>query len=86
MRTSAGSFPSNKVGIARLIAQLQVTTHTMENLTGIFPCFGAFSNDGEIDVLIEVLDRIGASYSDDLTAENTHLICSLPRVHLCGNS
>jgi hypothetical protein len=52
----------------------------MENLTGIFPCFGAFSNDGEIDILIELLDRLGASYSDDLTAENTHLICSLPRV------
>jgi NAD-dependent DNA ligase len=70
LRTSAGSFPSNK---------LQVETHTMENLTGLYPCFGAFSNDSDIDTLIELVQRIGASYSDDLTSENTHLVCTLPK-------
>jgi hypothetical protein len=70
LRTSAGSFPSNK---------LQVETHSMENLTGLYPCFGAFSNDADIDMMIELVQRIGASYSEDLTAENTHLVCTLPK-------
>jgi chitin biosynthesis protein CHS5 len=70
LRTTAGSFSSNK---------LQVDTHTMENLTGLYPCFGAFSNDSDIDTLIELVQRIGASYSDDLTGENTHLVCTLPK-------
>lgn len=53
----------------------------MENLTGLYPAFGAFSNDTEIDVLCELLERVGASFSDDLTADNTHLVCTLPKVN-----
>jgi hypothetical protein len=54
----------------------------MENLAGIYPAFGAFSNDSDIDVLCELLERIGASFSDDLTADNTHLVCTLPKVYI----
>ncbi|KAI8921787.1 BRCT domain-containing protein [Entophlyctis helioformis] len=70
LRTSAGSFTSNK---------LQVKTHAMDNLTGLNPSFGTFSNDSEVEVLTELLARIGASYTDDLTTDNTHLVCSVPR-------
>lgn len=70
LRTTAGSFTSNKI-----IEE----THTMENLSGLYPCFGAFSNDADIDNLIEILSRVGGSYSDDLTADNTHLICTIPK-------
>jgi NAD-dependent DNA ligase len=70
LRTSAGSFPSNK---------LVVETHSMENLTGLYPCFGTFSNESDIDVLTELLQRVGASYSDELSSENSHLVCSLPK-------
>lgn len=56
LATSAGQFPSNKI---------QVTTHAMENLSGIYPCFGAFSNDAEIDLLIELLSRVGGIFGFD---------------------
>lgn len=52
----------------------------MENLSGLFPCFGAFSNDADIDTLVDLLSKIGAKFSDDLTSDNTHLICTLPKV------
>ncbi|KAI8896178.1 hypothetical protein BC833DRAFT_114383 [Globomyces pollinis-pini] len=70
LRTSAGSYESNR---------LQIETHSMENLTGLYPCFGTFSNDSDIDVLIDLVQRIGANYSNDLTNENTHLVCTLPK-------
>ncbi|KAJ3078081.1 Chitin synthase, class 5 [Quaeritorhiza haematococci] len=85
VRTSAGSFVSNKV---------QVKTHTLDNLTGINVCFGNFGivstaatgvtsnnahGDEEMEVLIDLLKRIGASYTNDLSTDNTHLICTVPR-------
>ncbi|KAL2913511.1 hypothetical protein HK105_206971 [Polyrhizophydium stewartii] len=70
LRTSAGNFTSNK---------LRVKTHSMDNLTGLNPSFGTFSNDAEIETLIELLARIGASYTDDLSTDNTHLVCTLPK-------
>ncbi|KAJ3057318.1 Chitin synthase, class 5 [Rhizophlyctis rosea] len=70
VRTSAGSFESNHV---------TARTHTMENLTGISVSFGVFANEGEVEPLVDLLARIGASYTDDLTTDNTHLICTVPR-------
>ncbi|OAJ37008.1 hypothetical protein BDEG_21088 [Batrachochytrium dendrobatidis JEL423] len=70
LRTSAGSFTSNK---------LQVKTHSMDNLTGLNPSFGSLSKDSDVDTLIELLDRIGAKYTDDLTSDNTHLVCTVPK-------
>jgi NAD-dependent DNA ligase len=70
LKTTAGSFYSNKV---------ELETHTMENLSGLYPCFGAFSNEADIDNLIEMLDKMGAMHSDGLSADNTHLICNLAK-------
>ena len=64
LRTSAGSFPSNKVNQPNLILmnfKVQVTTHSMENLTGLYPAFGAFSNEAEVDNLLELLTRFISS-------------------------
>ncbi|TPX36948.1 hypothetical protein SmJEL517_g01101 [Synchytrium microbalum] len=70
LRTSAGALTSNRV---------QVRTHTLENLRGINVCFAAIQSDGEMDSLIALLKRIGASYTEELTTDNTHLVCSQPR-------
>jgi hypothetical protein len=72
LRTSAGTFESNA---------LQVRTHTMENLTGINVSFGQFEfgKEDQIDGLVELVGRIGATCTDDLTTENTHL-GMLPRL------
>lgn len=69
-RTSAGILTSNSI---------QVETHTMENLTGITVSFGTFANREEVEDLVLLLDRIGARYTDDLTINNTHLVCTVPR-------
>ncbi|KAH6568549.1 hypothetical protein BASA50_001182 [Batrachochytrium salamandrivorans] len=70
LRTSAGSFTSNK---------LHIKTHAMDNLTGLNPSFGTLSKDSDLDALTELLARIGARYTDDLTTDNTHLICTVPK-------
>ena len=70
VRTSAGSFSSNKE---------LVRTHTIDNLTGLNPTFGLFNNPSDVSELVEIITRIGASYSEDLSTDNTHLICTLPR-------
>lgn len=69
VRTSAGALSSNRV---------HVQTHAMENLTGINVSFGNFSNMTEIESLIDLLNRMGAHYTDELTTDNTHLICTVP--------
>ncbi|KAJ3283212.1 Chitin synthase, class 5 [Borealophlyctis nickersoniae] len=70
VRTTAGAFESNHI---------TVRTHAMDNLTGICVSFGAFQNEGEVEMLVDCLARIGASYTDDLTTDNTHLVCTVPR-------
>ncbi|KAI9014676.1 Chitin synthase, class 5 [Gaertneriomyces sp. JEL0708] len=70
LRTSAGALQSNKI---------TVKTHSMENLTGINVSFGTFTNTTEVEELVELLSRIGAGYTEDLTTESTHLVCTVPR-------
>ncbi|KAI8905020.1 BRCT domain-containing protein [Gorgonomyces haynaldii] len=70
LRTSAGQYKSNA---------LSVKTHAMDNLTGLLPCFGQFQNDSDLDVLIDLVERIGAKYTDELSQENTHLVCSVAK-------
>jgi hypothetical protein len=70
VRTSAGSFPSNKECIR---------THNIDNLTGLNPTFGLFNNPADAAELTEIISRIGASYTEDLSTDNTHLVCTLPR-------
>ncbi|KAJ3129419.1 Chitin synthase, class 5 [Nowakowskiella sp. JEL0407] len=70
VRTSAGALTSPTI---------VVKTHAMENLTGINVCFGDFSHDQDIDALVSLLNRVGAKYSDELTLDNTHLVCTIPK-------
>ncbi|KAI9098086.1 BRCT domain-containing protein [Phlyctochytrium arcticum] len=69
-RTSAGSLESNRI---------MVKTHTMDNLTGINVTFGTLDNPDDIDSLLELVTEMGAKHTDDLTVENTHLVCTVPR-------
>ena len=78
IKTTAGSLTSDKVNIK---------THTLENLTGINVCFGILNdNNGEQDgdnpsyskqELIEMLERIGARYSEHAGPDTTHLLCNV---------
>ncbi|CAG8490520.1 651_t:CDS:2 [Funneliformis mosseae] len=78
IKTTAGTLTSNKI---------QIKTHTLENLTGINVCFGILSNDDEEQdgenpsytkqELIEILERIGASYSEQIGPNTTHLLCNI---------
>ncbi|KAI8815427.1 BRCT domain-containing protein [Cladochytrium replicatum] len=70
VRTSAGNFTSNRI---------TAKTHALDNLTGINVCFGQFTHDQDVDALTEIVGQIKASYTDELTLENTHLVCTVPR-------
>jgi hypothetical protein len=70
LRTSAGSFTSNK---------LFVRTHSIDNLTGLNPTFGQFSNPTEVGELIDILNNMGATFTEDLSSDNTHFICTIPK-------
>ncbi|KAJ1567031.1 Chitin synthase, class 5 [Nowakowskiella sp. JEL0078] len=70
VRTSAGVLTSPKIS---------ARTHKLDNLTGINVCFGDFSHDQDIDSLVDLLRRIGAQCSDELTTENTHLVCTIAK-------
>jgi NAD-dependent DNA ligase len=70
LRTSAGRHSSNNIAFKTL---------ALEDLTGLHPCFGSFADESDIEALAELVTRIGATYSDDLTFENTHLVCTLPK-------
>ena len=70
VRTSGGVLISNRI---------DCRTHAMDNLTGIRCSFGDFADPSEIPALKEIVERIGASWSEELTPETTHLICTLPR-------
>ncbi|KAJ3017923.1 UNVERIFIED_CONTAM: Chitin synthase, class 5 [Siphonaria sp. JEL0065] len=66
LRTTAGTFESN---------ELTFKTHTLENLTGINVSFGHLTNPTEAQNLIQLVKRIGAKYTEELSTDNTHLIC-----------
>ncbi|KAI9034479.1 hypothetical protein DFJ74DRAFT_600630 [Hyaloraphidium curvatum] len=71
VKTSGGNLVSNHV---------VCKTHSMDNLTGIQVAFGEFQDAGtDLPPLKEALERIGASWTEDLSPENTHLVCTLPR-------
>ncbi|KAJ3135782.1 Chitin synthase, class 5 [Physocladia obscura] len=66
IRTSAGTYESNKINFK---------THTLDNLTGINVSFGHLTNPTEAANLIQLIKRIGAKYTEELSTDNTHLIC-----------
>ncbi len=76
IKTTAGTLTSNKINIK---------THTLENLNGINVCFGTLNIKDEQDdenpsytkqELIEILERIGARYSEHVGPDTTHLLCN----------
>lgn len=69
IKTSAGCYNSDKV---------VVRTHTLDNLTGVRVCFGNYEKTEEIESLREIISRIGASYSEEVDIDTTHLICRVP--------
>jgi hypothetical protein len=70
LKTSAGSFASNKI-VAKTLA--------MDDLKSLHISFGAFSDEGDIDSSLAILEKYGASFSEEITAENSHLICTIPK-------
>ncbi|TPX56260.1 hypothetical protein PhCBS80983_g04660 [Powellomyces hirtus] len=70
VRTSAGVLQSNKI---------RIKTHAMENLTGINVSFGSFATTQEVDPLMDLVARIGANFTDELTTDNTHLVCTVAK-------
>jgi NAD-dependent DNA ligase len=70
IKTSAGAYTSNKV---------QVRTHKMDNLTGIHVAFGGFEvSEPAVTDLKELIDKISAKWSDEVTSDTTHLLAQVP--------
>ncbi|KAI8372893.1 uncharacterized protein BYT42DRAFT_50060 [Radiomyces spectabilis] len=70
IKTTAGKFESNRV-VAR--------THQMENLTGIRVAFGIFeASEPAISELKELVDRMGATWTEEVDCDTTHLLAQLP--------
>ncbi|KAI8371893.1 hypothetical protein BD560DRAFT_328921 [Blakeslea trispora] len=70
IKTTAGEYKSNII---------EARTHKMENLTGIRVAFGLFEEpEPALTELKDLLNRIGASYTDEVNAETTHLLAQLP--------
>ncbi|KAJ2783657.1 hypothetical protein H4R18_001567 [Coemansia javaensis] len=65
MRTSAGTLFSNTVA---------VTTHSLDNLTGVRVCFGDCDSQDEVANLKDALKRIGASWTDSVSLSITHFV------------
>ncbi|RUS30751.1 hypothetical protein BC938DRAFT_479007 [Jimgerdemannia flammicorona] len=70
VKTTAGSMTSNRV---------HVRTHKMDNLTGIHVAFGAFEEpEPLISDLKDLVSKIDAKWSAEVTSDTTHLLAQLP--------
>ncbi|KAI7905137.1 uncharacterized protein BX663DRAFT_529980 [Cokeromyces recurvatus] len=70
IKTTSGEYKSNIVN---------ARTHKMDNLTGIRVAFGTFEEpEPAITGLKELLSKMGASWSDEVNVETTHLLAQLP--------
>jgi chitin biosynthesis protein CHS5 len=69
LRTSAGTFPSNK---------LAVRTHALTNLSGITITPGLLPSSIKTSVLATA-ERIGARIADTVRIDTTHFVCTEPR-------
>ena len=70
VRTTGGNLISNRV---------VCKTHSMQDLTGIRVSFGEFAEPYDVPPLKDQIQSIRASWTEELTPENTHLICTLAR-------
>ncbi|KAI7862855.1 hypothetical protein BDF14DRAFT_1850055 [Spinellus fusiger] len=70
IKTTAGSYKSNIV---------TARTHKMENLTGIRVAFGTFEeSEPAITELKALVEKVGATWTDSVNSETTHLLAQLP--------
>lgn len=70
IKTTAGEYRSNRI---------TARTHKMDNLTGIRVAFGMFEEpEPAITELKDLLARMGASWSEEVSVETTHLLAQLP--------
>ncbi|KAI8983084.1 hypothetical protein BDB01DRAFT_723304 [Pilobolus umbonatus] len=70
IKTTAGEYRSNEI---------RARTHKMENLTGIRVAFGMFEeSEPAISELKDLIRIMGASWTDEVTVETTHLLAQLP--------
>ncbi|CAO3616353.1 unnamed protein product [Cunninghamella blakesleeana] len=70
IKTTAGKYESNRV---------TARTHRMENLTGIRVAFGNFeSAKATLADLKSLLETMGATWTDEVNHETTHLIAQVP--------
>ncbi|CEG72508.1 hypothetical protein RMATCC62417_08057 [Rhizopus microsporus] len=70
IKTTAGEYRSNTV---------TARTHKMDNLTGIRVAFGMFEQpEPGMTELKDLLAKMGASWTDEVTVETTHLLAQLP--------
>lgn len=87
LQTTAGKFQSNII---------RTKTHDMNDTSGISVCFGyidggSIGEDGEgreseIETSAkEILDRMGAKYSDKIQIDTTHFVCTSSRSRAEGN-
>lgn len=81
MRTTAGTFTSNVI---------KTKTHEMNDTSGISVCFGFMDGshideegqyvDGELEAgAKELLQQLGAKWSDKIQIDTTHYVCTHPR-------
>lgn len=71
MKTTAGQYESNRV---------TVRTHKMEDLSGIVVVFGEFNEpEPVVSDMKQLLDKVGATWQEDITSDTTHLIAEVPR-------
>jgi hypothetical protein len=70
IKTTSGSLQSNHVA---------VRTHKMDNLTGIKVAFGTFEEpEPAVTELKELVERMNATWTDEVGADTTHLLAQLP--------
>ncbi|CAK9785593.1 hypothetical protein CC85DRAFT_48313 [Cutaneotrichosporon oleaginosum] len=67
LKTTAGTFPSNVI---------RVRTHTMDNLTGLYPTFGSIQPATLLSQLRTCLSDIGAREAPHISTATTHFVCS----------
>lgn len=69
-KTTAGKYESNRV---------TTRTHKMDNLAGIRVAFGNFEHpELVIAEMKQILERMDATWTDELDHETTHLLAELP--------
>lgn len=87
LKTTAGTFQSNSI---------KTKTHDMNDTSGISVCFGYIQGgtkdeSGQVQEsqlekrAKELLDNMGAKYSDKIQIDTTHFVCTNPRSRIEGN-